>query len=370
MKKVFNPTWALLMILPLLLVGIPEMGYAKEDNKGEKSTVFTPFITTWKTDNIVYGSSCNSCISIPANSAYTYNYNVDWDNDGTFDQFGITGDVMHDFGTPGTYTIRIQGNFPHLYFGKVGFGDYHKLLSIDQWGDIAWESMKYAFYNAQNLTYNAFDAPDLSGVTDMSGMFYFAKSFNGDIGGWDVSNVTDMSRMFYFAKSFNGDIGGWDVSNVTDMAGMFDGATSFNGDIGGWDVSNVTDMHAMFHNTPFNQPIDGWDVSNVTNMSWMFDGAHAFNQPIGGWDVSNVTDMWHMFADATSFNQPIGGWDVSNVTDMGGMFWGAQAFNQPIGGWDVSNVTDMWHMFADATSFNGDIGAFFYFNIHIWFSFQ
>ena len=112
-----------------------------------------------------------------------------------------------------------------------------------------------------------------------------------------------------------GDIGSWDVSNVTNMSGMFKLATSFNQSIGDWDVSNVTDMRYMFLvTTSFNQPIGDWDVSNVTDMDGMFEGAASFNQPIGNWDVSNVTNMSAMFAGAASFNQPIGDWDVSNVT--------------------------------------------------------
>ncbi len=102
-------------------------------------------------------------------------------------------------------------------------------------------------------------------VTDMSNMFFYAKSFNRPIGDWDVSNVTDMSNMFFCADSFNQDISSWDVSNVTDMRNMFSFATSFNQDISSWDVSNVTNMSYMFYNADsFNETcLTKWDCYNV-----------------------------------------------------------------------------------------------------------
>ena len=52
----------------------------------------------------------------------------------------------------------------------------------------------------------------------------------GHISEWDVSSVTDMTYLFHYAESFNGDISSWDVSSVTSMESMFDSADSFNGD--------------------------------------------------------------------------------------------------------------------------------------------
>ena len=108
-----------------------------------------------------------------------------------------------------------------------------------------------------------------------------------------------------------------DTYNVTDMSGMFSGATSFNQPIGDWNTSKVTNMFEMFHSaSSFNQPIGNWNTSKVTNMGYMFLGAESFDQPIGNWDTSNVTDMRGMFLGAKSFNQPIGDWDTSKVIDM------------------------------------------------------
>ncbi|WP_421892878.1 BspA family leucine-rich repeat surface protein [Marinoscillum sp.] len=367
MKKVFTAT--------LILFGLMiSLGLQAQDR---------PFITTWKTDNP--GISEDTQITIPTYSLGSYNYDIYWEdvNDAAINGTltGLTGDVTMDFPASGTYRVEISGSFPQIYFGSSG-KDKEKILTVEQWGDIPWTSFYYAFNECKNLTVPATDAPDLSDVTDLRGMFSHASSFNDPIGHWDVSNVTYMSYMFDNASSFNQDIGSWDVSNVTGMGSMFSGAssfnqslgdwdvsnvtgmyymfyeaTSFNRDIGGWDVFKVTDMYAMFSvASSFNQDIGGWDVSNVMDMSYMFDSASSFNQNIGGWDVSNVTEMRYMFSEASSFNQDIGDWDVSNVTSMNRMFREAISFNQDINGWDVSNVTDMSYMFYYATSFNQDIG--------------
>ena len=65
---------------------------------------------------------------------------------------------------------------------------------------------------------------DVSGVTDMSYMFYGCNELEsvGDISGWDVSKVINMSYMFAFCKKFNQDISNWDVSKVKFKIDMFD----------------------------------------------------------------------------------------------------------------------------------------------------
>ena len=228
---------------------------------------------------------------------------------------------------------------------------------LSGWDVSSVTDMSSMFYYARYFNGNL-SGWDVSSVTDMSSMFYYASYFNGDLSGWDVSSVTDMSSMFYYARNFNGDLSGWDVSSVTDMSSMFSDARNFNGDISGWDVSSVTDMSSMFDNAEaFNGDLSGWDVSSVTDMSSMFYYAEAFNGDISGWDVSSVTDMGAMFSSTDSFNGDLSGWDVSSVTDMSSMFHYARNFNGDISGWDVSSVTDMSSMFLYARNFNGDLSG-------------
>ena len=124
---------------------------------GEDPACTTPnaFVTTWRTDSS--GTSNSTSITIPTFTGETYNYDVDWDNDGTFDEIGLTGNVTHDFGTAGYYTIRIRGQFPRIYFNNLG--DKRKFWSIDQWGNQAWTSMENAFFGCIYMNLNANDTP-------------------------------------------------------------------------------------------------------------------------------------------------------------------------------------------------------------------
>ena len=45
-----------------------------------------------------------------------------------------------------------------------------------------------------------------------------------------------------------GNITGWDVSSVTDFSGLFYDATSFNENLSSWSVNQVTNMDDMFNN--------------------------------------------------------------------------------------------------------------------------
>ena len=318
-------------------------------------TCIAPFITTWRTDNP--GTSNSTFITIPTGGT-GYNYEVDWNNDGIYEQTGITGSVTHNFVTAGTYTIRLRGNFPRIFFNNAG--DRQKLLNISQWGGIAWTSTNSAFFGCSNLNITATDVPNMGGVTNMAQMFRACVSLNGpaNIGTWNTAAVTDMGFLFRDASAFNQPIGTWNTANVTFMDAMFQGASTFNQPIGNWNTGKVTNMESMFNSADgFNQPIGNWNTANVTNMQFMFNSADGFNQPIGNWNTAKVTNMESMFNNDDTFNQPIGNWNTANVTNMQLMFNGADDFNQPIGNWNTAKVTNMTSMFQNAFSFNQSIGT-------------
>ena len=312
------------------------------------------FITVWKTDNS--GTSGPNAITIPTKSGLIYNYNVDW-GDGT-KSTGLTTNTIHTYSTAGTYTVKITGTFPAIYFNNGG--DKQKILQVKNWGSIKWTSMEVAFNGCSNLTITALDAPDLSNVTNMISMFEFCSSFNQSINHWDVSNVTNMDNLFLAATAFNQPLNNWNVSNVTSMSGMFSAATSFNQPLNSWNTSLVQNMSNMFRNAiVFNQPLSSWITSAVTNMSYMFYQANVFNQPLNTWNTASVTKMQYMFYNAPQFNQPLTTsgniWNTSAVTDMSYMFCQANAFNKSLNSWNTSAVKDMSFMFGSAIAFNNGL---------------
>ena len=229
-------------------------------------------------------------------------------------------------------------------------------------GNIKVDSEVYLPQNSRHM-FHAFkgnllgaDKFNTSEVTDMSGIFNYAKSVDADVSKWNVSNVTKMTGMFDGATSAKPDVSKWNTSKVTDMVSMFFGAKSANPDVSKWDVSNVTNVINMFYGATSAKPdVSKWGTSKITKMNWMFYGATSANPDVSKWDTSKVTDMAKMFYGATSAKPDTSKWDVSNVTDMSGMFYGATSANPDVSKWNTSKVTNMWGVFYGAKSATPDV---------------
>ena len=229
-------------------------------------------------------------------------------------------------------------------------------------GNIKVDSEVYLPQNSRHM-FHAFkgnllgaDKFNTSEVTDMSGIFNYAKSVDADVSKWNVSNVTKMTGMFDGATSAKPDVSKWNTSKVTDMVSMFFGAKSANPDVSKWDVSNVTNVINMFYGATSAKPdVSKWGTSKITKMNWMFYGATLANPDVSKWDTSKVTDMAKMFYGATSAKPDTSKWDVSNVTDMSGMFYGATSANPDVSKWNTSKVTNMWGVFYGAKSATPDV---------------
>lgn len=145
----------------------------------------TEFITTWQT------TSDGESITIPTTGT-GYNYTVDWGDGSATDTW--TGDATHTYTTAGTHTVQITGTFPRIYFNNGG--DKDNILTVEQWGTIAWTSMAGAFQGCVNLVINATDAPNLAGCTSIQDMFAGCLVLVGGVEHWNVSTITNMNGVF------------------------------------------------------------------------------------------------------------------------------------------------------------------------------
>jgi surface protein len=254
-----------------------------------------------------------------------YNFNIWW-GDGSYQTItGSPSDVTKVYSTPGTYTIKITGTFPSIYFN--GGGDCAKMIDILSWGSINWQSMQDSFRGCSNMNVSATDIPNFSSINSTAFMFGFCNSLTG-------------------TSTFNS----WDMTPITKTAYMFAGCLNFNQDLSNWNIQNVTDFEGMFQNCQiFDSSMDAWDMGSALNTSFMFQNCFVYNQDITTWNVSNVQDFQGMFSNASAFDQAIGSWitsGINSVNSMDNMFNGAASFNEDLTPWCVSVIPTLPTGFA------------------------
>ena len=222
------------------------------------------------------------------------NVQVDWgDNTSSVTNCDECGYLYrHTYATSGQYTITISGTLTG--FGQEIDQNFFEnppvpllgaeyLTAVTSFGDLGIESLSLAFFGSNNLI----DVPAVlpATVTDLSGLFASASSFNDDISAWNTANVTSMALMF------------------ADLIGLF---------------SDSTDSTEP--SSAFNQSLSSWVTSSVTNMDSMFDDASSFNQSLSSWNVSLVTSMEDMLDDAAlstaNYDATLDGW-VSRPVQIG-----------------------------------------------------
>ncbi|WP_422860165.1 BspA family leucine-rich repeat surface protein [Flagellimonas sp. S174] len=144
-----------------------------------------------------------------------YNFDISWGDGATEENIS---EPSHTYDSPGIYKVAIQGDFPAINMASASGGSAESLISIDRWGNIAWESMEGAFEGCSNLEYKAQDTPDLSKVQNMNQMFKDASSFDANLGDWNITNVTDMTGMFdnsgMSTTNYSTTLVGWSAQNV------------------------------------------------------------------------------------------------------------------------------------------------------------
>jgi|GEM_PF-6963750 len=239
---------------------------------------------------------------------------IDKDNDGVFDYFGVTNYTQTlNYSTGGIYTVRVRGQIDAISFNSF-ITERDKIISVDQWGNSSWTFVD--FVECDSLLSLPLDTPDFSRLTLLS--FRGCEMLNSPVDHLDVSNLQNLDRMFEDMPRFNQPLSSWDVSNSISMNEMFKNCTAFNQPINNWDVSNAIGMVSMFEGaTSFNQPLNIWDVDSVKYIRDIFKDATSFNQALNNWDVANVIDIWGAFRNASSFDQDLSSWQFNSLNSNG-----------------------------------------------------
>ena len=97
-------------------------------------------------DTTQAGTTANNQFEVPTTGT-GYDYRIDW-GDGNINT-NVTGNIIHTYLSPGTYTVEINGSFPRIFFSNTG--DRSKLIQVLSWGDIAWANMSRSFFGCTNL---------------------------------------------------------------------------------------------------------------------------------------------------------------------------------------------------------------------------
>lgn len=287
----------------------------------------------------------------------TYDYYVDWGEDGEEEHITSGGAHPHVYSTAGSYQIKIRGTFSNIYFHYEN--DCAKLVSIDNWGNIAWNSMVGAFYGCAVMTGNYTDTPNLTSVTSLAQMFRGCSIFNSSVNSFNTSNITNMTDIFRGCVIFNQPVNNFNTAKVTHFTNMFRVCQLFNQPVSNFDTSSAIDMSYMFYGCyAFNQSISNFITSGVTTMLYMFYSCYVFNQSVSGFDTSKVTTMAYMLKLCRKFNQPVSNFNTSKVTNMSEMFFDCREFNQSVSNFITSGVTDMVSMFYNCDIFKQSISNF------------
>ena len=256
--------------------------------------------------------SANDTFILPLPSAGTYDYYVDWGEGAPESHYVVNTSQTHVYAASGTYQIKIRGTFPHIKFNYGG--DRLKLISIDNWGNIAWGSFERSFYGCANMNGTYTDTPNLSAVTSMSVMLADCDKFNWYITGWSAPEVLNMSYFLSGCHAFNKPVS-ISTPKVTNVSHFLEYGDVFNQSVT-INTGEATDMsYFYFRCLVYNQPLAFvGGTAKVTNMSYMLEYCQLFNQSLASLNTGKVTTMQRMMFACFVFNQSLASFDVTSLT--------------------------------------------------------
>ena len=218
-------------------------------------------------------------------------------------------------------------------------------------------SLKYMFYNIQNLKEVDFTNFDTSKVENMEYMFaecYSLKSIN--FANINTKSVKKISRLFLNCKNLTYlDLSLLDFSNVQDMSGMFSSCGKLeNITFGNINASSLEDMHNLFEGCSILESIDlsVFDAIKVKDISSMFSGCKYLKTiNFGLFNTSSVEDMGGLFCDCENLTSiDLSNFDTTKVKDISFMFSGCNNLEViNLSNFNTQSVTKMGALFQSCS---------------------
>jgi surface protein len=209
----------------------------------------------------------------------TYDFTVNWGDGNSYSYSGTTpstdSNLIHPYSSGGIYQISISGKCGG--YSNNNTGDKDKITSVDQWGDVGFDYLEYAFDGCSNLTSIESEFADMSNITSLVGFIQRCPLLtNINVSNWDVSNCTDISNFANQALILPAlNVANWNVANVTNIGGFIATCREITViEVSSWNVSNVTYSgyfaFGAIKLTTCNT--NSWNTSSITNCTFMFDG--------------------------------------------------------------------------------------------------
>ena len=159
--------------------------------------------------------SASDTFVLPLKNGLTYDFEIEnWGDDTSEHVSGSSLDsITHQYASSGIYKISISGVFPQIYFN--GTGDRSKLIKINNWGDIEWQSFEKAFYDCRKLEKVSAGKINVSNVSNFNSAFNSCRELlSFSFLRWDFQSNISMSGLFlnclklervYFNKKIEAD---------------------------------------------------------------------------------------------------------------------------------------------------------------------
>lgn len=202
--------------------------------------------------------------------------------------FGTIGDGLNPVfisGIPNNATIRLTIQPKHLQDFRINNNsDRHRIIDVESWGAVQWQTMLHSFKGCSNLEISAVNPPDLSNCLSFFQAFMDCSSLNDpNIANWDVAQAFVLDEMFLNAQSFNQNLGSWVLHPSVSMNGMLSSS--------GLDCSN------------YSATLQGWHDNNPTVINRPLGaGGRVYNSLVGSNERNElVTNRgWSIVGDALS----------------------------------------------------------------------